>query len=366
MKRLSDFLKQQKMSLTKRAPSEETEFTTRKSLGASELASLAVKLNTWALVNGQPLLRNLNWNVLRTCVFIFSLSFVFANVTSTMAAQSSFKVFNKSKKTNATVAENGATAYMASGSALAGRSSSSAIKETILSRNLFNSDGTLAPEADKDLGKKSADLDFSKVQCVKEKLPVEILGTIYTGSQTDSVVIIKDSKIPDADIYQVGKAIIDYEDIEVSRIGQGTVEFRKGDTKICFDLTGREKDTIASGVAPSMPKPEATETIEIGDEEMKNLLGPELARGMNEAKLIPIPATNGVGIQGFQILAIVPGSVFDRIKLQNEDMLLEVNGQSLKDPVQGYRLIEALQQQREININFTRKGDPMVRKVRVK
>ncbi len=123
---------------------------------------------------------------------------------------------------------------------------------------------------------------------------------------------------------------------------------------------------ISSAAGPSAPRPEASESIDVGDEEMKNLLGPELARAMNEAKLIPDPAPGGSGIQGFRLLAVVPGSIYDRVKLQNEDLIIEVNGQSLKDPGQGYRLLESLQQQREITINFTRNGEPMVRKVRVK
>jgi type II secretory pathway component PulC len=246
------------------------------------------------------------------------------------------------------------------------RTSITTVKEEIIKRNLFNSAGTIAPDADSAKDQKTNDLDFDKVACTKETLPVEVLGTIFTGNPAESVVIIKDPKVADADIYQVGKAIIDYEDYEIYKIGQGTLEIRKIDQKICLDLTGREPELVSANGGTSAPKPEASETIDISDEEMKNLLGPELARAMNEAKLIPLPVAGGTGIQGFQLLALVPGSIYDRAKLQNEDIVVEVNGQSLKDPGQGYRLLEAFQQQREITINFTRKGEPMVRKVRVK
>ncbi len=370
MKKLSDFLKQNKQ--TKQSATfdrENTQYTstyaTHGHSVSSQIGQYLLRVNAWFEVSGQPLLRQFNWSIVRNASFILASSFVCANVTSISVAHSSFKAFHLSQKMLLAAKSTSGT-YTPNLTASTQRSSTSAVKDQILKRNLFNSDGTLAPELENAQGRKTSDLDFAKAPCTNEKLPVEILGTIFTGNPFSSVVILKDPKIADADIYQTGKAIIDYEDYEIYKVEQGAAEFRKGDTKICVDLTGRKPKDNAIAASSAIKSMSVTETIDLPDDEMKNLLGPELSRAMNEAKLIPDPAPDGIGIQGFRLLAIVPGSVFDRVKLQNDDLLLEVNGQSLKDPGQGYRLLEALQQQREITINFTRRGEPMVRKVRVK
>jgi type II secretory pathway component PulC len=373
MKRLSDFLKQTKKKVPHQGGAFEPDSTNqtssldgRFSNASSHWDPLLQRTMVWFQVNIQPIANKLDWNVVCTSSYILAASFVLANAVSTSAAQASFKLFHSVKRAKGPTPEDLPQAILMSGAMPSTqRTSISVVKEEIFKRNLFNSTGAIAPDGDSSKDK-SSNVDFDKVPCTKESLPVEVLGTIFTGNSAESVVIIKDPKVADADIYQVGKAIIDHEDYEIYKIGQGTLEIRKIDQKICLDLTGREPELASADGAGSAPKPEASETIDVSDEEMKNLLGPELARAMNEVKLIPLPVPGGTGIQGFQVLALVPGSVYDRAKLQNEDIILEVNGQSLKDPGQGYRLLEAFQQQREITINFTRKGEPMVRKVRVK
>jgi general secretion pathway protein C len=366
MKKLSDFLNQVKRKNETAALSQNME--TRASqvgFNTSRMESFLMQANLWFQVHGYPILGKIDLNMIRTSAFVLVGSFLLANVASTAAANASFKLFHTSRGSAGTRGT-GDTADMAGMILGSSRSSTSSVKDQILLRNLFNSEGKLPPEDLASAGQKSNDINFEKVPCVKESLPVEVLGTIFTGNPFKGIAIIKDSKVADADIYQVGQTIIDYEDYELYKVEQGYVEFRKADTKICLDVAGRRTEEMSSAATSSTPKVEVSETIDIGDEEMKNLLGPELARAMNEAKLIPDPTPGGEGIQGFKLLAIVPGSIFDRVKLQNEDIILEVNGQSLKDPTQGYRFFEALQQQREITINFTRKGEPMVRKVRVK
>ncbi len=329
-------------------------------LVSSKFESILSFLNIWFQIRGQFIFQRVNWNSIRSAIVVFLASYLFASATSAYVANKSFKNIAKSKP--ATLSEE--ALELGASSAGQSRSSTSSMRDLILQRNVFNSAGILAPDGSEKNTRKSDDQNFESSACTQEQLPVQIVGTIFTGNAKESVVIIKDSQIPDADIYKPGMVIIDHEDFEIYKVKQGVVEIRKGDQKICVDLTGRSP--VDQAAQTGAPKPEASESIDIADDEMKTLLGPELARAMNEVKLIPLPAPGGPGIQGFQILALVPGSIYDRVKLQNEDIVVEVNGQSLKDPTQGYRLLESLQQQREITINFTRNGEPMVRKVRVK
>ena len=77
-------------------------------------------------------------------------------------------------------------------------------------------------------------------------------------------------------------------------------------------------------------------------------------------------ASRALDKAGFKIIAITSGSLFDKMKLSNGDVITEVNGVSLRDASQGFKLYQALQEEREITVNLTRSGEPMVRKVRVK
>jgi hypothetical protein len=253
---------------------------------ATHTERILVSLNIWFQSKGQFLLQRINWTVIRSSLFLILGSYFAASAVSTYAAHASFKAFLKNKGSNV-LSESAVMPLVTEGSTQP-RTSTSFMRDLILKRNVFNSEGTLAPDADKKNERLSDDQNFEASTCVREQLPVQVLGTIYTGDPKASVVIIKDAQVPEADIYRPGMLIIDHEDYEVYKVKQGLVEFRKGDLKVCIDLTGREP--ISSAAGPSAPRPEASESIDVGDEEMKNLLGPELARAMNEAKLIPDPA----------------------------------------------------------------------------
>jgi general secretion pathway protein C len=82
--------------------------------------------------------------------------------------------------------------------------------------------------------------------------------------------------------------------------------------------------------------------------------------------LIPLPAGEGGGVAGFKLIAIKPESLFNKLRLQNQDIVTEVNGVSLKDASEGFKLYQALQEEREINIRVMRGETPMTFIIRVK
>lgn len=241
------------------------------------------------------------------------------------------------------------------------------IKKMILERNIFNAEGKLAVEEEGERISRTKDLDFSGVPCTEAQLPVEVVGTVFTGDPARSFVTIKDSKVPDADIYKAGDLIIDHEDYEVFRVYRGKVEFRKGDEKICkvLDGIGNKDNPLAQGGAgkPSTFAQTPLETLEFDSAYVSSQIGPGYANILNSAKLIPT-VNDGKSV-GFKVLSIQPGTLFDKI-FKDGDIVAEVNGVSLQDPSQGFKLYEALQEEREITIGVIRDGQPMTRKVRVK
>ena len=353
----------------------------RESVLLAKLAPAVMQFVGWFQIRAQPMLRQFDWTLIRRCCFLVVISFVVASSVSTFAANYALNFSTKAGsksggKGGAKGTETAELELLPSISAPASEGpSASELKRGILARNIFNSAGELAPEAQGDSREltKTKGLDFASVPCTDEKLPVEVLGTIFIGDPLKSVVSVKDPKISDTDAYRAGDLIIEHEEYEVFRVFRGLVEFRKGDEKICVYLKGFNdpaKTAAVSEVENKDPskgavKPENVETLNFDANIVQQEIGPGYANILNSAKLIPEVEPSGK-VAGFKIIAISSGSLFDKMKLQNGDVLNEVNGVSLKDASQGFKLYQSLQEEREITVNFLRNNEPMVRKVLVK
>lgn len=335
----------------------------------ARLIVLLQNFSEWFQIKAQPVLRKVDWALLRTAAFILALSFVLASSVSTFAANMALNIVSgDAKKKNDDLP-------LGIGNANSARNngpSPGELRKSILARNVFNSSGELAPEVDE--GKsgltKTKDLNFDAVPCTEEKLPVEIVGTIYIGDPKKSLVTMKDPKVPDTDTYKGGDLIIEHEEYEIYQVTRGSVELRKGDQKICIDLKGFEKNNKAAGGpqvpgAPAAVRPENVEVLEFDANYIAQEIGPGYSNILNSAKLIP-EVEGGNKVIGFKIIAITPNSLFDKMKLQNGDVIADVNGVSLRDASQGFKLYQSLQEEREITVGIIRNGEPMTRKVRVK
>ena len=329
----------------------------------------------WIQVHVQPISRRMNWEAIRAGGLIFGLAFVAASSVSTFAVSMVLKASAPAKKPNDEASTDETEIVTQAKVVDDSGASVSEITKKILTRNLFNSEGVLAPEAvlSSDDAKQTSTLDFEAVACNNEKLPVEVLGTIDTGSPFASYVTVKDQKVSYADTYKVGSVIIDYEDYEVYKVTRESAEFRKGDQKICVTINETAKGPKSNGASSAGPaakaevRPENVVNLEFTAEDLAQGIGPGYANILNSAKLIPVPVEGAGGtIAGFKLIAIKSDSLFNKLKLLNQDIVTEVNGVSLKDASEGFKLYQALQEEREINIRVMRDGTPMTFMVRVK
>lgn len=330
-----------------------------------------VVVSQWIQLKATPVMRKLDWTVVRSGGLILALSFVAASSVSTFAVSA---LMTSGQKSSTTAQAEGAQVRV-SGEAKTSDDSGlsvSILERQILDRNLFNSSGELAPEigVEADKQEKTSGLDFEAVPCSNEKLPVSVLGTIFTGDPFASFVTVKDAKVSYADTYKAGNLVIDYEDFEVYKVLRDQVEFRKGDQKICVTLkvigaeNGQKAGIQGVDKGSELPMPENIVNLEFEAEELAEGIGPGYANILNSAKLIP--ALEGGNVIGFKLIAIKPDSLFRKMKLENRDIITEVNGVSLKDASEGFKLYQALQEEREINIRVVRGETVMTYLVRVK
>jgi general secretion pathway protein C len=59
---------------------------------------------------------------------------------------------------------------------------------------------------------------------------------------------------------------------------------------------------------------------------------------------------------GFRLSEIVPGSIYEKIGLQNGDVIQKVNSQDVDDPGKFFQLYQGLQNEQNISIDVLRGG----------
>lgn len=239
-------------------------------------------------------------------------------------------------------------------------SAASVMIKNIVARNIFNTSGEIPYEDTPEGGRNALIENFDKVVCTPGvKLPVELLGIIYTANPKTTLVTLKDPMVSFADVYRVGENIIGYEAFSVYKVTDPrTVQFREGNKKICLSLVP---------VQPNAPSPtgssQGSDSYTLSLAFVNDELGPGFSKILSTARLVP-EITNDKAV-GFKIFAISSGSLFDKIKLENGDIITNVNGINLEDASQGFKVYEAFQEDSEITLQIIRNGNVVTKKVTV-
>ncbi|KAB8032002.1 hypothetical protein [Fluviispira multicolorata] len=235
------------------------------------------------------------------------------------------------------------------------------MQEKIIDRNIFNISGEIPVEDT--VENNGLIQNFDSVPCSKndEKLPVELVGILFTGNPNTNLVTFKDSRIPTADVYKEGQTLIENESYEIYKIPTpSTVQIRQANTKICLSTGTQSRYPIESDKNNQNEGQSYEFTSDFVDEQ----IGPGFSKILNSARLVP-EVSNGKTL-GFKIFSITAGSLFDKMKLENGDVITTVNGIKLEDPSQGFKLYEALQDETNIVIEINRAGMQMTKKVTVR
>jgi general secretion pathway protein C len=73
-----------------------------------------------------------------------------------------------------------------------------------------------------------------------------------------------------------------------------------------------------------------------------------------------IPNVQNGSANGFRLSEIEPGSVFQQIGLQDGDLLTNVSGQPVGDPIKAISMLATLRDQSSITLNVIRDGSPLM------
>lgn len=221
--------------------------------------------------------------------------------------------------------------------------------QLILTRNLFNERG-LIPNADVGDG-----IDGPPV---KTSLPLTLLGLIVVGDGTKSVASIDDKgtnqvwTVRHQDSFGSNLTVEKIEDSRVVFLNRS--ERRREFVELPKDLitaTRRAAPTKASGGIVNA----GNNRYAIDRKEVDTALAPEnFNQILTQARCVPnFEAGRPAGYRCFQI---EPGSIYDKLGMKDNDVILSINNQVINDPGAAFNQLTTLKSARQVEISVNRNG----------
>jgi general secretion pathway protein C len=83
----------------------------------------------------------------------------------------------------------------------------------------------------------------------------------------------------------------------------------------------------------------------------------DLNNVLTQARCVP-NFENGLP-SGYKCFQIVPGSIYDKLGLQNGDTIVGINGQNINDPGKAFEQLSTLKEAKHISLSIKRDGRPV-------
>lgn len=231
---------------------------------------------------------------------------------------------------------------------------------SILSKNIFNWDGVI-PDAITPKGVPSK--PGEEQDPVPTQLPLNLVGTIVHSKPEKSVASIE-LKSKNQSVSVRMKAEIENM-AEIVKIERNKVIFRNLNNNQLEYLEIQSKGKISfQGSAPSPALPGS------GDDEVKAVGANQFALKrsdvlkytnnlsslLQQARSAPHKNPQTGEIDGFTILDFQPGSIYEKLGLQRNDILKMVNGEVVDSPAKAMELYNALKNSERVSISIDRSG----------
>ncbi len=209
-------------------------------------------------------------------------------------------------------------------------------RQQILDRNLFDAHvATIElppePEPEEDLQ--------------ETRLPLKLLGTIASSERVAASAAIEDEKTRKHQVVQVDDAILGHSGVTVLRIERGRVVLQNGDRREELTL----EDDIHVAAAPSRPDPtpRSRRSSRRTSQSVKDRLDAlaEEGGGRSPAAIFTqariLPKYEDGEMVGIQLSKIEPDSFYEKVGLQDGDVVQELNGIKIDNPSASRELLEA-------------------------
>lgn len=229
----------------------------------------------------------------------------------------------------------------------------------IASRNLFNSRG-LIPGED---GGPTTQSDPTGM-AVKSALPLNLVGTLILHDENRSVATIEDKSASMVYPMQVNDEIPNK--IKITKVEARRATFvNKGNNRNEYielpeEKTGLQNPIITTGrAAPSVGggiEKVAPTQFNVSRSEVDKSLA-DFNNILTQARAVP-NFENGVAA-GYKFFQVVPGSIFDKLGIQNGDVITGLNGTPINDPAKAFEMITELKTSNHLELQMKKDGKPV-------
>jgi len=213
-------------------------------------------------------------------------------------------------------------------------------------------------------------------EAVPSTLNLTLVGTMVANRPEWSFAIIRGPNNQDAAVYIVGDVIegatiLEIERLRVILLNQGRKEY------ISIDGTKAGEPPKLASAAPAPPPPRGDappaasaevrqvddNTYEISREDVERQLS-NLSALATQARVVP--SFKDGKANGFKIFSIRPGSLYQKLGLQNGDVIRKINGYAIDSPEKALEIYAKLRESTRIEVELERRGQVQTKTVNVR
>ncbi len=196
----------------------------------------------------------------------------------------------------------------------------------------------------------------------EDTLDLRLMGTMAGEGHLSPAAVIQEGMERRQRLYKLGDLVAGR--ARLIRIGSQRVVLRDIQTSNLIKLTlyGGEPADLTRGAAKKVSVSKsgsngaANRRLVLDRREIKEKLS-NLPQLMTRAQMAPA-YNNGV-LQGYMLIAIAPGSFFEKLGLRKHDILTRINGMEIKDPARLAQVMGQLKYENTIALDMIRTGKPL-------
>lgn len=228
----------------------------------------------------------------------------------------------------------------------------------IFTRNLFNSQG-LIPGDDAPAVPGVLDLGSPPI---KSTLPFNLIGTLILKDEIRSIATIEDKSASIVYPVRVSDEIpskarilkIEPQKVIFLNVSSGRREFIELPEDAPSTVPRITIGSARSTGAPSLGiEQSGNNQFNISKNEVDKSLA-DLNNILTQARAVP-NFENGVA-NGYKLFQIVPGSIYDKLGLKNDDVITGLNGEAINDPGKAFELLSQLKTSSHLEMQVKRGG----------
>lgn len=228
---------------------------------------------------------------------------------------------------------------------------------TVSGRNIFAANGVI-PDALVDKNKPDSQKEADPVP---SQLPLTLIGTLVHSNPAKSIAAIEVKGKNQVISYSPGKEIENM--ASILKVERQKVIFRNlNSNRLEYIEMKKDQKLAFGGSKPTTPGTTGKEVQKVGENNF-TLKRADLLKYTNDlssilmqARAVPNREPGTGNINGFRLLDMQPGSIYEQLGLQRMDVIKAVNGTPVDSPAKAMELYQTLKNDPKVSIQIERNG----------